>query len=146
MLSFFVVAALTAGCGESGVADDATLSVYVSRPLCAEARAASAEAGSRADDLRLRVVCVDDLRGSGDARLAAIGAGARRASEDSAAIAYLGTTDPVATRFSEPILEAADIPLIAAPSGRAGVRRLLRGLRRAGDSGSLREALAEELS
>jgi len=134
-----------AGCGEAGVGADAKLSVYVSAPLCAEAREALAGARSRAGDYRLRAVCVDDARGSGATRLAAIGAAARRATEDSATIAYIGAADPVAVRFSEPILEEADVPRISSPSGRSGAERLLRALRRAGDSGSLRETLAEEL-
>jgi hypothetical protein len=77
--------------------------------------------------------------------LAAIGAAARRASEDSSSIAYIGTPDPVAVRFSEPILEEAGIARISTSSGDVGVAHLLRVLRRADTSGSLRETVFEEL-
>jgi hypothetical protein len=133
------------GCGETGVADGATLSVYVSAPLCAEARQALRRSGSSVGDYRLRAVCIDDRGGGGVDRLAAIGAAARQATEDSAAIAYLGTAEPLAIRFSRPILAEADLPRISAASGSAAAERLVLGLRRAGDSSSLREALAEQL-
>jgi hypothetical protein len=141
-----LVAAVVAGCGdEAGVAEDATVSVYVSAPLCAEAERELVRQGNQAGDLRLSAVCVDDTGGPGDSRLAAIGASARRATEDSTAIAYIGTPDPTAIRFSEPILEEADIPRIAASLGAAGMARLLGALQRVDDSGSLRESLSGEL-
>lgn len=121
------------------------LSVYVSQPLCAEAKEGLDRRGGRAGDYRLRAICVDDTGRTSSGRLAAIGAAARRATEDSATIAYLGTLDPVAVSFSVPILEAADITRISARSGERAVARLLRALRRAEGSGSLREALADEL-
>jgi hypothetical protein len=123
-----------AGGGEAGVAEDATLSIYVSQPLCAEAQRELHETGSRAGEFRLRAICVDDGSDSGDARLAAIGAAARRAVEDSATVAYVGTRDPTAIRFSEPILEAADIARISASSGRAAVARLRRALAEVDDT------------
>jgi hypothetical protein len=133
-----------AGCGESGVAEDATLSVYVSQPLCAEAKRELARRGARAGEFRLRAVCVDDVGGAGRPRLAAIGAAARRATEDSAAIAYIGTRDPIAIRFSRPILEAADIQRISAGSGRAAVARLRGALGRV-DAVDLRAGVSEML-
>lgn len=120
------------------------MSVYVSAPLCREAQQSLARGGGRAGDLRVRAVCVGDT-GTGDSRLAAIGAAARRATEDSTAIAYIGTSDPTAIRFSEPILEEADIPRVAASSGAVGMERLLSALKGADDSGSLRESLSDEL-
>ncbi len=93
----------------------------------------------------MRAVCVEDGGQGGGSRLAAIGAAARRASEDSSSVAYIGTSDPVAVRFSEPILEEAGIVRISASSGSSGVARLLRALRRADTSGSLRETLFDEL-
>ena len=121
------------------------MSVYVSAPLCAEAKRELVRSGGRAGDLRLRVVCVDDSGSRGESRLAAIGAAARQATEDSSSVAYIGTTDPTAIRFSEPILEEADIPRISTSSGKAAAARLLRTLNRVDDSGSLRESLADEL-
>ncbi|HYP56094.1 MAG TPA: hypothetical protein VEQ41_07330 [Solirubrobacterales bacterium] len=144
VLSLFVVLAVVAGCGEEGVAEDATLSVYVSQPLCDEARGALREAGSQAGDFRLRAVCVDDVGGSGDARLAAIGAAARRATEDSTAIAYVGTRDPIATRFSKPILEAAEIARVSTGSGSAAIARLRRAVAEVDDS-DVRAAIASLL-
>lgn len=142
ILTLFV---LIAGCGEgSGVAEDATVSAYISTPLCQGADQALTRSGGRAGDLQVRAVCVDDT-GTGGSRLAAIGAAARRATEDSAAIAYIGSPDPTAARFSEPILEEADIPRIAASSGAAGMERLLSALKQADTSGSLRESLSDEL-
>lgn len=116
------------------MAEDATLSVYVSDSLCAEARQALAEAGGRAGDFRLRAVCVADEAGSGDARLAAIGAAARRATEDSSSVTYIGTRDRTAIRFSKPILEAAGVARISANSGSASMRELLQELRQ-GEAG-----------
>ena len=127
------------------MAEDATVSVYVSAPLCAGAKEELARRGGRSGDLRLRAVCVDDGGSRDESRLAAIGAAARQATEDSSSIAYIGTTDPVAVRFSEPIFEEADIPRISADSGEASMTRLLRALQRTDDSGSLRESLADEL-
>jgi hypothetical protein len=145
-VSCLLVAAVAVGCGdEAGVADSATVSVYVSAPLCADAKSELARQGNRANDLRLRAICVDDVGGTGDARLAATGASARRATEDSTAIAYIGTLDPTAVRFSEPILEEADIPRISTDSGTAAMDKLLRALEEADDSGSLRESVTDEL-
>lgn len=136
---------LAAGCGEGqGVAEDAAVSVYVSEPLCAGAKRELVRDGGRAGGVRPRVVCADDTGAAGP-RLAAIGAAARRATEDSSSVAYLGSRDPTAIRFSEPILEEADVARISAGSGAAAMARLLRALRRAEDSGSLRDSLGDEL-
>jgi hypothetical protein len=139
------VSVLLVGCGDAGVAEDATVSAYVSAPLCAGAKRELARDDGRTGDVRLRVACVDDVGRAGEAQLAAIGAAARRATEDSSAVAYIGTPDPVAVRFSEPILEEADIPRITSKSGGSAMKRLRRALDRAGDSGSLRESLSDEL-
>ena len=125
-----LVALPLGGCGEEGAKEGAVLSVYVSDSLCAEVRRALGEAGSRAGDFRLRVVCVADEAGSGDTRLAAIGAAARRATEDSSSVAYIGTRDRTAVRFSESILEEAGVARISTSSGSASMRRLLRELGR----------------
>jgi len=140
-----LLAVVVVGCGEGGgVADDATVSVYVGAPLCREAQQSLARADGRAGDLRVRAVCVDDT-GTGDSSLATVAAAARSATEDSTAIAYIGTPDPTAIRFSEPILEEADIARIAASCGAAGMSQLLQALRNADTSSSLREALRDEL-
>jgi hypothetical protein len=146
-----------AGCGApEGVAENAIVTAYVSSPLCGEAKQALADRNGRAGDVRIRAACVDDVgRSSGggarqrsrpsESRLAAIGAAARRASEDSTSVAYLGTLEPVAVRFSEPILEEAGIARISSRSGAAAMERLLRAIRRSGDAASLRESVDESL-
>jgi ABC-type branched-subunit amino acid transport system substrate-binding protein len=134
-----------AGCGEEGVAEDATVSVYVGAALCGEAKEELGRRGSRLGQLRLRVVCVDDAGRAGESRLAAIGAAARLAVEDSTSIAYIGSADPTSTRFSEPILEEAGIPRISSSSGKAATAHLLKALKRTGDPVNPRESLLDEL-
>ncbi len=126
------------------MAENAVLAVYVSKPLCAEARRALAATDGRAGQVRVRAICVDDS-GGGSSRLAAVGAAARSASEDSSSVAYIGTPDPIAVRFSEPILEEAGLARVASGSGAAAMRKLLRAIRRSGDAGSLREAVYDRL-
>jgi hypothetical protein len=121
------------------------VSVYVSASLCEEADRTLARNGGQAGDLRVLAVCVDDTRSTDESSLAAIGAAARRATEDSTAIAYIGTPDPTAVRFSEPILEEADIARVSTGSGAAGMTRLLRAVRGADSSGSLRESVRDAL-
>jgi hypothetical protein len=135
-----------AGCGApEGVAENATVVAYVSAPLCADAKQELFEQGSRAGDVRVRAVCVDDSARASGSRLAAIGAAARRASEDSSSVAYLGSADPVAVRFSETILEEAGIARVASASGAAAMRKLLQAIQGSGDAGSLREAVYDRL-
>jgi hypothetical protein len=73
--------------------------------------------------------------------LAQIGANARRATEDSSSIAYIGEPTRAASRFSEPILEEAGIAQLSQTSGTAAMRQLLRAVSEAGDSGGLRESV-----
>jgi hypothetical protein len=61
--------------------------------------------------------------------LTQIGANARQATQDSSAIAYIGEPTHAASRFSEPILEAADILQLAGISGKRAMKNLLTGLR-----------------
>jgi hypothetical protein len=96
--------------------------------------------------VELRIHCLDDTGGTSHWTLAAVGANARRATEDSASIGYIGELDPAATRFSQPILEAAGIPLISDSSGSAAMAKLLSAIRQAGDSSSLRPAVREALN
>ncbi len=133
------------------------MAVYVSAPLhgaqatagkaiCAGARRELARSGGRAGLLRVRVVCLDDTEGGPRWSLAAVGADARRASEDSTAVGYIGEFDPAATRFSRPILGAAGIAQVAGPSGRAAMVRLLKAIREAGGSGEVREAVRDAVN
>jgi hypothetical protein len=156
-LAPLVLALAAIGCGGGGVAKDASLAVYVSAPLhggqapagqrmCSGAKRVLARAGGRAGEVRLRVVCLDDTGGALHWRLAAVGADARRATEDSSAIAYIGELDPAATRFSRPILEAAKIAQVPGRSGSAAMARVLKAIEGAGGTGQLREAVSEGLA
>src|SRR3954449_9421474 len=76
------------------------------------ARLALADANGKAGKLRVDAIYLDDTSGAGSAAgwsPAAAAANARRASQDSAAIAYVGEFDSGATRFSLPITNEAHI-------------------------------------
>lgn len=137
---------LVTGCGESeGVAEGATVSVYVAGSLCAEAKEELARAGGRAGDVRVRAVCLPSAESSEGLDLATIGANARRAAEDANTIGYIGEPTRAASRFSRPILESAGIAQLTQSSGAAAVKKLLHAVAEAGDSGSLRESLLDDL-
>lgn len=137
---------IVAGCGESGGVDDgAAVTIYAAAPLCAEAKRELARDGGRVGDVRVRTVCLPSAESSGKLSLALIGANARRATEDSTAIGYIGEPTRAATRFSEPILEEAGIAQLTAISGTAAMSKLLRAVDEAGDSGSLRESILDQL-
>lgn len=134
-----------AGCGEGGgVAAGATLRAYVVPPLCAEAEDELEREDGRASDLHVDAICLRSVERRHHLKLAVIGANARRATEDSTAIAFLEAPGK-ANGFSHPILESAEIPLIASSSGKAAMARLLEAVERASGSGSLRSALSDEL-
>ena len=134
-----------AGCGSSGVSKDATVTAYVEAPLCVAAKRELAKHGGRAGDLRVQAVCLASPHEAKKLSLATLGANARRATEDSTAVAYLEAPDPGASRFVHPILETAEVPWISASSGAAAMSRLLTLIPNA-SSGSLRESLREELN
>jgi hypothetical protein len=131
------------GCGEAGVADDAVVTAYVAAPLCAEAKRELAREDGRAGDIRVRIVCLRETEAGKRLDLAAVGANARSATEDSAAIGYVESRGP-ATRFSRPIVDSAGIAFVNASSGKAGTARLLDAIREA-DSSSLRESVHDGL-
>jgi hypothetical protein len=137
---------LMVGCGENaGVSEGARVSVYVAAPLCAGAERELARNGGEAGDVRVRVVCLPSAESSQKLDLAEIGANARRATEDATTIAYIGEPTRYATRFSEPIIDAAGIAQLTDTSGAAAMRELLRAVNEAGDAGSLRAAVDDEL-
>lgn len=145
------------GCGtETGVSSGATVSVYLSAPLsgpdaargrqlCAEARRTLTRAGGKAADLQVRLRCLDAGDSASAWTLAAVGANARRAVEDTTTVTYIAEPDPAARRQSGPIVEAAGIPAVTASSGSSAMRRILTGIEEA-NSGSLRESLEDSLS
>ncbi len=121
----------------------AGVSVYVSVPLsgpqaaagraaCAGVRRLAAQAGGRVGDVRVRVHCLDDSDGGAPWTLAAVGADARRAAQDSSAVAYVGELDPAATRFSETILQAAEIAQLPAADAATSMHRILHALAESG--------------
>ena len=119
------LAAALGGCFSSGSGIQAgeRVDVYVSMPLHGPqarngrdvvdaARLALADAHGMAGQLRIRARYMDDTSGHGaEARWspATAASNARRASQDSAAIAYIGDFDSGATRFSLPITNEAHI-------------------------------------
>jgi branched-chain amino acid transport system substrate-binding protein len=119
-----------AACGGGGVSGASRVTVYVSMPLQGPsapagravvrgARMALAAAGGRAGKLRVRAVYLDDAAGSGGrARWsqAVVGANARRATEDTSAVAYIGDFESGATRTSEAITNAAHLLQISPAS------------------------------
>jgi hypothetical protein len=131
-----------AGCG-GGVSKGATVNVYVGSSLCAEAKRELARHGGEAGDLKVSVVCLDDADAGGQLDLAALGADARLATEDSASVAYLEAPGR-ASRFSRPIVEEAGIAYVTGDSGAAAMSRLLDAVG-AADASSLRDSVRSEL-
>jgi hypothetical protein len=149
-MAVLLVALATVGCGEEGAAGGATVTVYVSAPLrgagaevgrrlCDEAREQAAQ-GQGADDLRLRVVCLDASEGDRAWTLAQVGANARRATEDATAVAYVGEPDPEARRQSRPIVDAAGIAQLGGTSGREALAAVRAAIAE-GDESDPRQAV-----
>jgi hypothetical protein len=146
MLAIAVSVLLVAGvgCGEgAGVSTGATVVAYVDAPLCAGAERELARKGDEAGSVRVRVACLESARDGARLNLATVGANARRATEDSAAVAYIET--PATPSFSRPIVEAAGIPVIRSSSGEAGMGQLLAAIAEVDDSGSLRDEVRKSL-
>jgi hypothetical protein len=139
-----VLGALGAGCGEGGAAKGATVSVYVSAPLCPAAERELGRERAGVEDLHVRAVCLPPAESRGRLDLARIGAGARRATEDATTVAYLAAPGPGA-RFSQTIVESADIAWLETGSGAAAVRHILKALE-SGGSSSPRDEVRESLS
>jgi hypothetical protein len=137
---------LVVGCGESaGVSEGATVRVYVAAPLCAGAERELARDGGEVRDVRIRIVCLPSAESSQKLDLARIGSNARRATEDATTIGYIGEPTRTASRFSESILEAAGIAQLTETPGASAMRQLLRAVDEAGDAGSLRASVNDEL-
>lgn len=95
--------------------------------------------------MRVRVVCLPSGESSQKLDLAQIGSNARRATEDSSSIAYIGERTRAASRFSSPILREAGIAQLPATSGAAGMQNLLRAIRDTKDSSSPRQSVFDQL-
>lgn len=142
----FVALSAGAGCGGGeGAAAGATVSVYAAASLCSEAEGELARDGGRAGDVHVRVVCLPGAESSRKLDLVQIGANARRATEDSSSIGYIGEPTRAASRFSEPILETAGIAQLPQISGTTAMKQLLQAVDEAGNSGSLRQSVHDAL-
>lgn len=154
LIACALAASLAAGCGEEGAAEGATLTVYVSVPLrgdeaaagrelCGEAREQAAQ-GPGTDDFQLRVICLDASGPDGRWTLAKVGSNARRATEDSTTVAYVGEPDPAARRQSRPIVDAAEIAELSGTNGREAIAQIVAVLRE-DDSNDPRAAVFDAL-
>jgi branched-chain amino acid transport system substrate-binding protein len=130
-----IAALALAGCAGGGVGGGpATVTVYVSAPMHGAdeaagaavvdaARLALADVHSRVGDLRIRAVYLDDTE-RGEWSIARTAANARRASEDSSAIGYIGDLDSGASRVSLPITNQAQMVQISPGSTAVDLTRL----------------------
>jgi hypothetical protein len=143
VLGIVVLAGVGCGGGE-GVADGATVSVYVAPPQCAGAERVLERSGGMAGTLHVRVVCLERAEKGGRLDLATVGANARRAVEDSSTVGYVEAPGP-AVRHSVPILEEAGIAVVENGSGAVSMARLLEAIKAAGTASGLREAVGDEL-
>ena len=143
--------ALVSGCGEGGAQAGARVTVYVSAPLhgaeaaagkrlCQGARGEAARVGGKVEDLELEVVCLDAAGEDGRWTLAQVGANARRATEDSTTVAYVGEPDPRARKQSRPIVDAAEIAELGGVSGEAAMKAVVAAIRE-GDASEPRSAV-----
>jgi branched-chain amino acid transport system substrate-binding protein len=142
------------GCGEEGAESGATVRVYVSAPLrgeeadagqrlCDEAREQAAQ-GKGDGDLQLRIVCLDAAGSGGRWTLAKVGSNARRATEDSTTVAYIGEPDPKARQQSTPIVEAAEITELGGMTGRKAIAKVTAAIS-AGDETKPRQSVFDAL-
>lgn len=123
----------------------ATVTAYAEASLCSAAKKELAQQGGEAGDIRVRAVCLPNPYEAVKLNLSTVGANARRATEDSTAVAFLEAPDPRASRFTHPILETAEIPWIANDSGAAAMAQLLKLISET-DAGSLRTSLQDKLN
>ncbi|HEY5977550.1 MAG TPA: hypothetical protein VIT85_06805 [Solirubrobacterales bacterium] len=124
--------------------EGATVRVYAVSSLCAEAKNALDAGDPESQGVGVGVACLPPswVGRGGRLDLAAIGAGARRAVEDSTAVAYLAEPGR-ATSFSEPILDEAEIPTITSSSGSRSMTQVLDALSARGSDESPRESVWE---
>ena len=127
------------------MASGATVTVYVEAPLCVGAKEELGRAHGSAGDVRVRAVCLPSSQRAAKLDLATVGANARRATEDSAAVAYLEAPSPRRAPFTRSILETAQVPWLSSSSGKSAMARLLRAISSSGGSASLREAVSDRL-
>lgn len=132
-----------AGCGGDSVADGATVRVYLSADLCADAQWELSGPEAEASSVEVEALCLKGAETGGRLDLATIGANARRATEDSAAVAYVEPKGP-ANRFAQTIVEEAGIAYLTSSFGARAARQVLKAVEEAG-SGSLRDEVRDAL-
>jgi hypothetical protein len=93
----------------------------------------------------VRLVCVRDGEADKAWTLAAVGANARRASEDSTTVAYIADQDPTAAEFSGSILDEAEITQLSGQPGAVAMHKLLTAVEDAGGSSNLRASVNKSL-
>jgi branched-chain amino acid transport system substrate-binding protein len=140
----FAVGLVVAGAGCSSgtqIGASSEVTVYVSLPLRGAsgqdgrdaadgARLALKQADGKAGGLAVRAVYLDDTRGSDSSATwssAQAGENARRATEDSTAIAYIGDFESGATRTSEPITNEARLLQVSPASSAVELTRPFAG-------------------
>lgn len=137
--------AAVAGCGgNGGVAAGATVDAYVAASLCPGAREAVSREQGRAGEVEVRALCLRPVVEGGRIDLATQGANARRATQDSSAIAFVEAKGKPA-QFARPIVAEAGIAFVESASGERAMERVLHVVAEAGTSGSLREKVRAAL-
>jgi hypothetical protein len=136
-------ASLGAGCGKGEVASGAVVSIYVAAPLCRQAQAELRAAGGRVGSVKVRAACLPETTRGGHDDLAAAGRNARRATEDSTAVAFIEAPGPAA-KFTRSIVQSADIAWLEASSAGKAMQRVLAAVEHRG-SASPRDAVRESL-
>jgi hypothetical protein len=132
-----------AGCG-GGDASGATVTVYVGASLCPAARAEVSRHDGEVGNFHVKALCLPSTRRAGGGTdLATAGANARRATEDTSAVALLEPPGQAA-KFTAPILESAGVPLVLSSSGKAAMQQTLAAIEEAGSS-SVRDGVREAL-
>jgi hypothetical protein len=124
-----VLAVAVVGCGEEGAQEGAELTVYVSAPgerLCDEARA-EAQGKQTTGEHTLRVICLGTGSKEG-VTLAKVGSNARRATEDSTTVAYVGEPDRETRKQSQPILNSAEIGQLGELNGREAIKTVIAAI------------------
>lgn len=130
------------GCGASdGVEEGAQVTVYAGADVCAAAKSELVRVGAEAGSVRVRVVCAEPVKRGERLDLGATGANARRAVEDSSSVAYLEAPG-AAIRFTAPILDEANLRLIATSAGADGMAKVLDALEARDDGESPRESVS----
>lgn len=120
--------------------DGARVTIYAGASLCRAVRKEVERRGGRAGGVRVRVACLPADETGGRLDLAAVGAGARRTTEDSTAVAYVRAPSR-AIAYARPIVEEAEIGILVERSGRRAADSVLDALASRGDE-LPREAVA----